>query len=90
MNPFAKHDISDFPGVLVPLEDAHRHSTVTKKYEEKLGSNAEGSSTPDVVDSEKDGAHHSAEYTPYTIEGLRSEVETDLQAGGVSTAYDRT
>lgn len=83
MNPFAKHDVSEFPGVLVPLSQAQRHSSavlMAKKKDDK-----EGLSPP----SSEKGERRSSTYNIYTIEGLRAEVEADVAAGGHSTTYDR-
>lgn len=86
MNPFQKHDVSDFEGVYVPLgQSQRRHSVVsaaddrknsiTKDDEKKLES-----PSPDL------GANS---YGANTVEGLRAEIELDLTASGRDTAYDR-
>jgi hypothetical protein len=33
LNPFKKHDVSEFPGVLVPLQQARHRSSVISKIE---------------------------------------------------------
>lgn len=82
MNPFAKHDVSEFPGVYVPLADAHRHASVVAKHE----GNGEKSSISEAPGGE---AGPGQNYSPYTIEGLRAEIESDLVASGHDAAYDR-
>ncbi|EKG18539.1 General substrate transporter [Macrophomina phaseolina MS6] len=78
LNPFHKHDVSEFPGVLVPLASAqHRRSSVIEKTESPDGAGVEES----TGSSEWSGG--------LTIESLRSEIDADLAAGGVNTAYDR-
>lgn len=78
MNPFAKHDVSDFPDVYVPLADAHRHASVVAQHEEM----------PEKSDGEA-GVRPSLNYSAYTIEGLRAEIESDLAASGHDAVYDR-
>lgn len=74
-NPFAKHDASEYPGVVIPLEQAHRRASVNSK--EKHDDTSRASS--DGVQS--GGAR--------TIESLRAEIDSDIAAGGHDTAYDR-
>lgn len=69
LNPFAKHDISEFPDVHIPLQRAVRHQSVVSK-------------------AEKDGDTDTSSEGGLTIESLRAEVEADLAAGGLNTAYD--
>ncbi|KAF2091246.1 MFS general substrate transporter [Saccharata proteae CBS 121410] len=85
LNPFKKHDVSEFPGVLVPLANAPRHPSVISKADDK----AEEMTDEPVVDA-ADGSIHSGTTTGvFTLEQLRAEVEADLAAAGVNTAYDR-
>ncbi|KAI9719305.1 MAG: hypothetical protein M1812_003635 [Candelaria pacifica] len=87
MNPFAKHDVSDFPGVLIPLQQADRHASVVTAFDEKM--KLEGGADSPTVDSEgKPGLD--ANYSPTTLEGLRVEIDEDIGASGHDTAYDRT
>ena len=79
MNPFKTHDVSDFPGVLIPLREAQRHHSVVGKHEEILAK----------TDSPNDEERVSIDqYSPYTIEGLKAEIDTDLAASGHDKAYD--
>lgn len=82
INPFAKHDVSEFPDVLIPLEQAQRHHSVASATNgDTRKSSGEGS-----MDKEK------ADYSPpqedaagqptLTLESLRAEIELDLAAGG--------
>jgi len=74
LNPFKKHDTSEFPGVLIPLQQAHHRASIVSKEFEKAES--------DVSDG--DNIVHGL-----TIENLRAEIESDLSAGGLDSAYDR-
>ncbi|KAK8187509.1 sugar transporter [Phyllosticta capitalensis] len=74
INPFHKHDVSEFPGVLVPLGQApHRRSSVTHITHEARRKSEESS----------EWSHGT------TIESLRAEIDGDESAGGIDTAYDR-
>ena len=84
MNPFAKHDVADFTDVYVPLADAHRNASVVAQHEEKL----EKSHSPDGSGGEA-GRKASHNYSAYTIEGLRAEIESDVAASGHDAVYDR-
>ena len=82
MNPFHKHDVSEFEGVLIPFGDADRHHAVIAAHDEKLG-------TKDGKPVEAEEGDASATYSAYSIEGLREEIDADLAASGHDTAYDR-
>ncbi|MCJ1311079.1 hypothetical protein MMC25_004749 [Agyrium rufum] len=92
LNPFAKHDVSEFEGVYIPLSEAHRHASVIAKHDEKHG-------TTDGVVTGKPGEpskaaeageeYDLAQYSAYTVEGLRAEIDADIAASGHDTAYDR-
>lgn len=74
-NPFKKHDVSEFPNVVVPLAQAQRRNSTTSK--EKHDDSSRASS---------DGVHSGS---AMTIEDLRAEIDSDLASGGHDTAYDR-
>ena len=73
-NPFKKHDVSEFPDVVIPLAQAQRHNSIISK--EKPDDSSRTSS---------DGQSGSV----LTVEALMAEVDEDLAAGGHDTAYDR-
>lgn len=74
-NPFKKHDVSEFPNVVIPLAQAHRRNSTASK--EKHDDSSRASS---------DGVQSGS---AMTIEDLRAEIDSDLAAGGHDTAYDR-
>ncbi|KAI9840576.1 MAG: hypothetical protein M1837_001515 [Sclerophora amabilis] len=80
MNPFKKYDASDFPGVLIPLSEAHRYhfQTAAEKKDDKEHDKADPTGSPS-----RSG------YSPYTIEGIRAEILEDVAASGHDLAYDR-
>ena len=91
MNPFKKHDVSDFEGVYVPLANARRHPSVVAAHDEKFGTTDYRIS--DGARAEKDGElgiQAAGAYSAYTIEGLRAEIDADIAASGHDTVYDRT
>lgn len=74
-NPFKKHDVSEFPNVVIPLAQAQRRNSTTSKEK-----------TDDSSRASSDGVHSGS---AMTIEDLRAEIDSDLAAGGHDTAYDR-
>ncbi|KAE8441502.1 hypothetical protein EG329_004890 [Mollisiaceae sp. DMI_Dod_QoI] len=102
-SPFHKDSIDDYQGVLVPLAQASRHPTVAAEYARRRSSeglsdnntsssakSAEDSSIPKEGDAGEDGIMRtsSAGYNPYTLEGLRAEVNEDVAASGHDSSYD--
>lgn len=96
---FEKDSVDQYPGVLVPLAQASRHPTVAAEYARRRsaeGRSEEGSPAEkksEAKGSEGDGEDgvlrtSSAGYSPYTIEGLKAEVNEDAASGGHDTAYD--
>ena len=67
MNPFQKHDVSDFPDVYVPLANATRNASVVADHEQKLG----------IASVSDNAAEHNIgdEYSANTVEGLRAEID---------------
>ncbi|KAI9789900.1 MAG: hypothetical protein M1816_005669 [Peltula sp. TS41687] len=85
VNPFKKHDVKDFPGVLVSLQDAPRHVSAVRSYDEKAGD----SPTSMGPDAEKGRSPSRDESSPYTVEGLKLEIEEALATAAHDTIYDR-
>ena len=75
LNPFQKHDVSDFPDVFVPLSQATRNPSVVADHEDKvrIGSISE---KPEKLD---DDAHSPPPgYSAYTTDGLRAEIDMGM------------
>lgn len=70
MNPFAKHDVSEFPGVYVPLAQAERHPSVVAAHEDMK---KEGLIR--APDEKTVGDSASDEYSAFTLESLRLEID---------------
>ena len=70
MNPFQKHDVSDFPDVFVPLAHATRNASVVAEHDEKLGASS------DSPTNDREGeANVGGEYSANTVEGLQAEID---------------
>ena len=100
MNPFHKHDVSEFPNTFVPLAHAERHPSIVAAHED-MDKKTSASPINDGSDTSD------TEYSAYTIEGLIAEInqgmpsiagycgsliilKIDIAASGYNTAYDRT
>lgn len=76
-NPFAKHDSSEYPDVVIPLSEAiHRVSSTTSREK-----------TDDSSRDSNDGGVQTRK--GMTIDDIREEIDLDPAAGGHDTAYDR-
>ena len=93
MNPFKKHDVSEFEGVFQPLGESQRHPSVLAAHDQAHGTQ-DGLPVKDKDngDNGKDVERASSvnQYSAYTIEGLRAEIDSDIAASGHDTIYDRT
>jgi len=78
VNPFRKHDASEFPGVLIPLRRVRR--PVPEDAEDATAVNADGVATG----SEEEALLPSDEIT---VDDLKSQFEKELASS--ETAYDR-
>jgi len=74
-NPFKKHDASEFPGVVIPLDQGNRRASINS-----------GDKKDDASRASSDGVQSGG---ARTLESLRAEVDSDIAAGGHDTAYDR-
>lgn len=91
LNSFKKHDVSEFPGVLVPLQQAqHRGSVSSRRFSLKP--------TPQTKDEKDEKSLRTGSISPVrdgsttglTLETLKAEIEADLAASDSKSAYDRT
>ncbi|KAL5366630.1 major facilitator superfamily domain-containing protein [Aspergillus floccosus] len=90
-NPFSKHDHSNFPGVVVPLASAPAHSHPNPEVEKRHSHDEnQDKNSLEKPPSEENGVPSSIPETSHlTIETLRAEVEADIGASGIDSAYDR-
>ena len=92
MNPFQKHDVSDFPDTYVPLTLARRHHSVISAHGDNLAGLAPDDAKSGMKIVRGDGSQKGSP-PPYsdesTLEALRAEIDADVAASGHDTAYDR-
>ena len=86
LNPFQKHDVSDFPDTYVPLQHAERHASVADIHGDSMAG-VKGGRSDSLKDDKSGGNGHAVD--DLTLDALRAEVEKDLSAGGHDSAYDR-
>lgn len=87
VNPFKKHDVSDFPGVLVPLdENSHRASISSAVPNESDKDKAKEDDHPSRPHSDAGSGivNHGM-----TRETLKQEIIADVAAADQDTPYDR-
>jgi len=89
---FKTESVNDYPGVLVPLANAQRHSTVEADYARRRSEDEQNRSDGDLAPKkdadEKAPVDLNSDRAMYTVEGLRREIESEAVPGGVDTPYD--
>lgn len=83
------------PSVLVPLSQAKRHETVEAEYARRQ-SEEQKCQSDGSIDKKVNGKNGDSELglttnrmlSPYTIEGLRQEVTSEVGPSGQDTSYD--
>ncbi len=70
MNPFQKHDVSDFPDVYVPLAHATRNPSVVADHNNRLRTSLDS-----PVHDKANEANIGGTYGANTVEGLRAEID---------------
>ena len=73
MNPFHKHDVSEFPDTFVPLAHAERHPSVVAAHKDMDKKNPPSASPINDAGDTSDN-----EYSAYTIEGLIAEIDLGI------------
>lgn len=86
INPFKRHDVSEFPGVLVPLDEGtHRASISSTVPNETDKAKAEGEEPMRTASDAGSGiVNHGM-----TKESLKQEILADVAAADQDTPYDR-
>jgi hypothetical protein len=94
LNPFKKHDVSEFEGVLVPLDKDPNSNFVASQHNGSIKTDHDEKS----VHPDSDGRSGSGDGAPsiragtsvgLTLGQLRASVDEDMAAGDQQTAYDR-
>jgi len=95
VNPFKKHDVSEFPGVLQPLNEAPHRASVSaprtsiappaseRRMSEKSNKTEDAPRRPDS-DASSGVVNHGM-----TVETLKAEIIADVAASDTDTPYDR-
>jgi hypothetical protein len=87
-NPFKKHDVSEFPGVLVPLEQSHHNSNASQPTNSEKAKKADDSDNePMRLESD---ASSGIVNEGMTIDSLKAEILADVAASESDTPYERT
>ncbi|KAH7357667.1 major facilitator superfamily domain-containing protein [Pyrenochaeta sp. MPI-SDFR-AT-0127] len=97
VNPFKSHDIAEFPGVLIPLDQATHFdsqsshhdapfATLDRRESDKTTTNEkpEGFPTRPNSDASSGVVNHGM-----TLAALKAEIEADVAASDADTPYDR-
>ncbi|QSS61881.1 sugar transporter [Histoplasma capsulatum] len=85
VNPFRQQDHSSFPGVVVPLAQAPRH----RKFSHSNPNPGDGDKADNVAEKGSSSSLSDRQYSGWTVEAIRAEVESDAATSGRDTAYDR-
>lgn len=78
LNPFMKHDVSDFPDVYVPLDRFQRDPSVVAAHDEKLGT---------VSNAPEKATNPKLDFGPNTVEGLRAEIDLGMRCPPIISRY---
>jgi hypothetical protein len=89
VNPFKKHDVSEFPEVLVPLEQAPRTSNASHQPENEKTKKDNESHSDEPMRLNSD-ASSGIVNNGMTIDSLKAEILADVAASDTDTPYDRT
>lgn len=83
MNPFATHDVSEFPGVHVPLARSTQGPSTAP------GEENEKDEKPEDSPSDDSSSQASQQAGVLTLESLKAEIDAEVALSGHDTAYDR-
>lgn len=94
VNPFKRHDVSEFPGVLQPLDEASHRASVSVSpitiapppTERRMSEKSEKDGIPRHPDSD---ASSGVVNHGMTRETLKAEIIADVAASDTDTPYDR-
>lgn len=87
INPFKKHDVSEFPGVLVPLDESTHRASISSAVPQSDKGNKDETAAATRPPSESGSGivNHGM-----TKEALKQEIIDDVAAADQDTPYDRT
>jgi hypothetical protein len=92
VNPFKKHDVSEFPDVLRPLDTAPHRASVSAEPRPSIAptEKTEKDDKPDDALRRPDSNASSGIVNHgMTVEALKAEIIADVAASDTDTPYDR-
>jgi hypothetical protein len=92
VNPFKKHDVSEFPDVLRPLDTAPQRASVSHEQRSSIAptEKTEKDDKPDDILRRPDSNASSGIVNHgMTVEALKAEIIADVAAADTDTPYDR-
>jgi hypothetical protein len=90
VNPFKKHDVSEFPGILQPLERTpHRASSVPADPRTSTAPTEKDDKPDDALRRPDSNASSGIVNHGLTKELLKAEIIADVAASDTDTPYDR-
>ena len=98
VNPFKSHDVSEFPGVLIPLEQATHRGSISSHRRASLAPSDRRESKENTRENKPEDTHSTPDSDAssgeinygMTIQSLKAEIEADVAASDTDTPYDRT
>lgn len=98
INPFKSHDVSEFPNVLIPLDQATHRGSISSHRRVSLAAldrredkTATKENKPEDSPREPENDASSGVVNHgMTLESLKAEIEADVAASDTDTPYDRT
>ncbi|KAF1921820.1 major facilitator superfamily domain-containing protein [Ampelomyces quisqualis] len=95
VNPFKSHDVSEFPGVLQPLDQAPQRASITTNQRAPIAAaerekpNKDDEPKDDVLRRPDSYASSGIVNHGMTLEALKAEILADVAASDTDTPYDR-
>lgn len=96
VNPFKSHDISEFPGVLQPLENTPPRASVPAPQEpiapiseRRMSEKSDKGDKPNSLRRPDSDASSGVVNHGMTLEVLKAEILADVAASDTDTPYDR-
>lgn len=85
VNPFKRHDVSEFPGVLVPLDESTHRASISSAHKETDKAKTESDEPMQPASDAGSGiVNHGM-----TMESLKQEIIADVAAADQDSPYDR-
>jgi hypothetical protein len=95
VNPFKSHDVSEFPGVLQPLDQAPQRASIATTQRasiattEREKTDKDEEPKDDMLRRPDSNASSGIVNHGMTVEALKAEIIADVAASDTDTPYDR-